>query len=642
MNTPFPALTSIRRRHGTITLLLLVAAVAYLTILATNKVTALELAAVGPTGAHAWSVLTDPDVITNGSFETGPVIEPDSYLNMPVGSTDITGWTVTRASIDYKGFYWSHFHGDRSIDLDGDASFGGIEQTFATTSGQVYNVGFHMAGNPNGAPTIKTMRVTAAGQHQDFTFDITGKTTQNMGWTAKTWTFTANSSSTTLEFYSRDTVNGSYGPALDNVSVTLVAATNTPTRTPTPTNTPTNTPTPICIAPTPFAYPWCPSAPTATASPTAPGRVSSYYVEPTNTPPLNATPTPQGGHGVWWNQGYDVADSMITNGGPYFGVAILGFGKPDVTLSCPSFTCPLIWRARIIGGWDPPIYLSISEIEDLAAEFAAGFHKRASDVTPPGVRPWIKVAVGTTNYWSPGRPLISEQFYEHGRQWGLMVKRLNENYDKYYPLVQFEGAYDTEFAWSDADHALRWSQGFEEVTRPPCSFCRGYYYYLYGSCDDCYYPGQAGGDPDDTILANYHPEATRIPLPGQPTSTPISWTLDQAVGVTIANRAALPLPQIYYPTSRTVTNQPQQWAWMSSYAATHYLCLEEYAIPRGIRGAGDFRGIMADGTGGEALPPGEAWQRLWMALNSRSCTSDAMNSLQYVTPIRYFPVTPPQ
>ena len=58
-----------------------------------------------------------------------------------------------------------------------------------------------------------------AGDQQDYTFNTTGKATNNMGWVQEQFIFTAASTSTTLSFLSL--TNSSYGPALDNVSVTL-------------------------------------------------------------------------------------------------------------------------------------------------------------------------------------------------------------------------------------------------------------------------------------------------------------------------------------------------------------------------------------------------------------------------------------
>jgi choice-of-anchor C domain-containing protein len=169
------------------------------------------------------------NLVVNGSFETGPFA--GSFTNLPGGTTTITGWTVTGEGIDYIGTLWTAADGTHSLDLDGSASstitppfdIGGVAQTFATTSGTMYLVTFDLAGNPLGLPLIKSMRVSAAGQQAVFTFNVTGKSTANMGWAADSWTFTATGPSTTLEFRSLDTVTG-WGPALDNVSVTAIGA----------------------------------------------------------------------------------------------------------------------------------------------------------------------------------------------------------------------------------------------------------------------------------------------------------------------------------------------------------------------------------------------------------------------------------
>lgn len=68
---------------------------------------------------------------------------------------------------------------------------------------------------------LKQARVSAAGQFADFTFNATGKTTTNMGWVPKTWSFTANSTSTTLQFCDLATT-GSCGAAIDNVVLDAV------------------------------------------------------------------------------------------------------------------------------------------------------------------------------------------------------------------------------------------------------------------------------------------------------------------------------------------------------------------------------------------------------------------------------------
>jgi len=162
------------------------------------------------------------NLIQNGSFETGS--DPgDWVITIDPGSTTINNWTVTSGTIDYIGSLWQASEGQRSIDLNGNNA-GAIAQTFNTTIGQSYLVTFDLAGN-TAQDTIKTMRVEADGQSTNFSFDVTGKTVSNMGWTPQSWQFTANNTQTTLEFTSL-TPNAS-GPALDNVAVV-------PTDTPVP------------------------------------------------------------------------------------------------------------------------------------------------------------------------------------------------------------------------------------------------------------------------------------------------------------------------------------------------------------------------------------------------------------------------
>jgi hypothetical protein len=62
--------------------------------------------------------------------------------------------------------------------------------------------------------------VSVGSQSQDFTFDTTGKSTDNMGWTGKSWIFRATDISPILVF--RSLTDGNYGPALDKVRVVRV------------------------------------------------------------------------------------------------------------------------------------------------------------------------------------------------------------------------------------------------------------------------------------------------------------------------------------------------------------------------------------------------------------------------------------
>jgi hypothetical protein len=88
--------------------------------------------------------------------------------------------------------------------------------------GQKYRVSFSLAGNCNGEVAEKKLGVKAAGKDEKFSFDTTGKSHTDMGWTTQLWDFTAIDKETTLEFYTLMDQDPNCGPALDNVSVVPV------------------------------------------------------------------------------------------------------------------------------------------------------------------------------------------------------------------------------------------------------------------------------------------------------------------------------------------------------------------------------------------------------------------------------------
>ena len=167
---------------------------------------------------------TTGNLIVNGSFEEGPEVK--RYLPLNLGSAAIKGWVVTRGQIDYLGpLHWKAAVGSRSIDLNGSPGFGGIKQSFATTKGRKYKVRFTMAGTPisyGGDGGVKILCVRAADKKEAFSADATASVGRDIGWTKKTWEFSATGANTTLEFYSLDFDDPKCGPALDDVSVVEV------------------------------------------------------------------------------------------------------------------------------------------------------------------------------------------------------------------------------------------------------------------------------------------------------------------------------------------------------------------------------------------------------------------------------------
>lgn len=157
------------------------------------------------------------ELVKNGSFEEGP--EGKEWWALEKGSTEITGWTVTRGGIDLLTTNWQAGEGKRSLDLHGSPGIGGVKQTLATKKGKTYTVTFQMAANPGGQVTEKSLYVAAAGEKKKFTFDAKGHSHEQMGWEKMTWEFTADADETDLEIYSAETTDEFAGPALDDVSV---------------------------------------------------------------------------------------------------------------------------------------------------------------------------------------------------------------------------------------------------------------------------------------------------------------------------------------------------------------------------------------------------------------------------------------
>ena len=158
------------------------------------------------------------DILQNGSFEYGTNPPTGSYTLLKAVNGAIDHWTVSSGQIDWVNLHWEASDGTLSVDLCGLVA-GRIEQSFPTSIGQQYKVTFDMAGNYVRCG-IKQLRVEAAGQSADFSFDSCGHSSTDMGWTTNTWVFEATDTTTTLSFRSLADYR-SYGPALDNVSVNV-------------------------------------------------------------------------------------------------------------------------------------------------------------------------------------------------------------------------------------------------------------------------------------------------------------------------------------------------------------------------------------------------------------------------------------
>ena len=176
--------------------------------------------AVFTSGFIATRTTSAANLIADGSFEGGP----GGATTLYAGSLLLPGWSILGGSIDsVGGGNWQAADGTKFVDLDGFRSIGAIAQTVNVQNGQSYLLSFALAGNPDAGPTVKQMGITWGNSSLGtFTFDITGKTEGNMGWVNYQMVVPATASQMTLTFTSLDAAGNSWGPMLDNVSLTPV------------------------------------------------------------------------------------------------------------------------------------------------------------------------------------------------------------------------------------------------------------------------------------------------------------------------------------------------------------------------------------------------------------------------------------
>jgi uncharacterized protein DUF642 len=179
------------------------------------------------------------NLLVNGNFEQN---DRHTYANyyasedlayIPLGDS-VPGWTFSH-SVDLYGPGHDPQNGSQFLDLVGggplSATFS-IQQTFATTAGQSYQLSFFYGNNEQLANAMASFTASLIGGAvtiwtQDFTH--TGDTYYAHDWTSFSLTFVANSSSTTLKFLDTSHFPTNYDPSytvagstLDNVSVVAV------------------------------------------------------------------------------------------------------------------------------------------------------------------------------------------------------------------------------------------------------------------------------------------------------------------------------------------------------------------------------------------------------------------------------------
>jgi hypothetical protein len=91
-------------------------------------------------------------------------------------------WCLPIASMPYGTAGCTDYTADLPIPRPAGASSCATGCVGLPSFGTTYAVLFDLAGNPVGGPTNRTLRVSAAGDAANFTFNITGHSTSDMGW----------------------------------------------------------------------------------------------------------------------------------------------------------------------------------------------------------------------------------------------------------------------------------------------------------------------------------------------------------------------------------------------------------------------------------------------------------------------------
>ena len=183
----------------------------------------------------AQQAIVAQNLLVNGDFEQN---DRRTYTNyyasedlayIPLSDT-VPGWTFSH-SVDLYGPVHAPQNGSQFLDLVGGGPVSqnfSIQQTFATTAGQSYQLSFFYGNNEQLASAMASFTASLIGAGTIWTQDFThtGDTYYAHNWTFFTMTFVANSSSTTLNFLDTSHFPTNYDPTytvggstLDNISV---------------------------------------------------------------------------------------------------------------------------------------------------------------------------------------------------------------------------------------------------------------------------------------------------------------------------------------------------------------------------------------------------------------------------------------
>ncbi len=149
-----------------------------------------------------------PSPITNGSFES-----------------DFAGWTPVGNQEIQSASPYLPTHGTKLLSFNSGDSLpnGSLSQTFPTTSGQTYQLDFDF-GILSWSNFTQSVEVTVTGNNEHFSVEhsIEKQGAAAIRWLPKSHTFTADSTTTTLNFSDLSTATHSIDALLDNIRITPI------------------------------------------------------------------------------------------------------------------------------------------------------------------------------------------------------------------------------------------------------------------------------------------------------------------------------------------------------------------------------------------------------------------------------------
>jgi hypothetical protein len=155
-----------------------------------------------------------PNLVQNGSFEnsSNDFGSSDNFNTLTADSTTVTGWRVSSGEVDQTGSLWSPQEGSVSVDLSGTEP-GAIEQNVTgLEAGKNYELTYYYTGSPDKGGEYK-----AGVEIADL--NITEAASSSPDWSLATHTFTAGNTTEILKFTQITPQSGSFGMAIDNVSI---------------------------------------------------------------------------------------------------------------------------------------------------------------------------------------------------------------------------------------------------------------------------------------------------------------------------------------------------------------------------------------------------------------------------------------